>query len=135
MGLMTFTDRFPGGTLREHAARFPSSAGDMSLPKDGVAVDVKAVAHVNAGRWIAACPQPGCGGAEYVNFADPRFFCCECRNAGTKGVPVTVKVPSEKDRAAIEAALIERPVPATRNWAPGETAKQLLAENTANGVS
>ena len=130
MGLVTFTDKFQGASLTEYAARFPSSVGDLAPPGDGVALDVTAIARANAGRWIADCPQSGCDGAMYVNFDDPRFFCCECRNAGFGGVPVKIALP--KDREAIEAVLLERPVPATRNWTPGETIGQLEAEN-ANG--
>ena len=133
MGLVTFTDKFQGASLAEYAARFPSSVGDLSAPAEGVALDVTTVARANGGRWIADCPQAGCDGAMYVSFDDPRFFCCECRNAGFGGVPVKVVLP--KDRAAIETVLLERPVPATRNWTPGETIGQLEAENVGNGVS
>lgn len=133
--IVSFTDRWPDRTLLEHAAHFASSTGSRVLPGEGVALDARAVARVNASRWLADCPQPGCNGAELVNLDDPRFFCCECRNAGFAGLPVTVEVPDPELRGQVEETLLARPVPATRNWTPGETVETLHLENDAHGVA
>ena len=81
-------------------------------------------------RWVALCPE--CGGAEYVWWSDPRFFCIGCRNAAIGGRFRPLRLPA--NRAEIEAALMARPDPATRGWSPSETVDDLLAENAAHGV-
>lgn len=90
-----------------------------------------AAARVNAGRWIADCPD--CNGAEFVWLANPRLWCVGCRNAALGGAWRAVTVPSAEDRAAIEAALAVRANPAHRNWQEPETVENLLAENAAMG--
>jgi hypothetical protein len=95
---------------------------------DGPAVQ----ARVNHGRWLADCPTPHCRNACYVDPADPRFLCVECVNPLAEGRWLPVEFPDDRDE--IEAALLARPVPATRNWTPGETVEQLRAENAEEGI-
>ena len=135
MALLDFGARFPGRDLRLHAAKNPSSVGDKTLPADGLVLDGPvAVARVDHGRWIADCPTEGCGGAEFVSLAGCPFFCCECRNAATGHVPIPVVLPSEKTVGQVDAYLSARPVPAHRNWSPGEPVAQLRAENRDHGI-
>jgi hypothetical protein len=93
-------------------------------------------AYVNHGNWIADCPF--CPSAQLISFNDPRFLCASgecCVNAAVKGAYVPVVVPTPSNRAAIEEALLKRPVMASRNWRPGETVPQLRAENKEHGIT
>jgi hypothetical protein len=130
--LTSFRTRWPDRTLVEHVGQHPSSVGDLTLPAKGVAPKAATRGRVNAGRWIADCPDPNCNGAEYVNLDDPVFFCCECRNARADHRLINIRLPDPDTIAAIDAALMARPVPATRNWQHGETVDDLLAENADN---
>src|SRR5512134_438542 len=71
----------------------------------------RAYAYVNHGRWIADCPFPDCGNAEKLQPRQSTFYCTNCRFVGD------VVWPGDAD--GIDAALSQRPVPQTRNWAPG----------------
>lgn len=86
------------------------------------------LAEVNHGRWIARCPY--CAGAMYVAPGLP-FYCVDCLMVANEGQAMTVVFPEEKER--IEALLLARPNPATRNWQPGETVAQLESENDLYG--
>lgn len=136
--IATFEHRFTRKgrvlTRAEIAKRNPSSVGDRTPPAAGVALGVKAVARVDSGRWIADCPTEDCGGAEYVSFDDPLFFCHECRNAAFDHHLIAVTVPGLQKRHDIEAYLVARPVPVTRNWFPSETVAELRDENRAHGI-
>lgn len=94
-----------------------------------LAVSGVAYAEANWGRWIARCPRPWCTNALAV---DPgqQTFRCEYRVGGC-GWDSPVSWPADPD--AIEALLIMRPAAQTRNWQPGETLEDLLAENAAHG--
>lgn len=96
----------------------------------GVHPTLTAQAYVSHGRWVVDCPH-GCGSAQYASHSDLRFFCADCGNQGT-GEWVTVEWPADRD--GIEAELLLRPDPATRNWRPGETVEQLAAENVERGL-
>ena len=91
---------------------------------------------VNHGRWIAKCPNPGCGGALVVSAQDPIFLCTDCGSEENGGRSYTVRFPDEKE--AVERELMKRPVVArkatNRNWLPGETVDKLRDENRAHGV-
>lgn len=89
----------------------------------GEAVEV----YVNEGRWVVSCPD--CGGAQLACRSDPRFLCNECANVVIGGLWRPVVWP--EDVLGIETALEKRPLVHTRNWLPGETAAQLLAEQHA----
>jgi hypothetical protein len=73
----------------------------------------------NHGRWIVLCPV--CGGAELASETVHRFVCIDC-GAG----PFETVWPA--DREQIEAVLMDRPEE-NRNWFPGETVDELVAEN------
>lgn len=102
---------------------------DMALgPLQGMV----AVAEVNHNRWIAACGT--CGGKEAVDPADPAFFCFSCFNIENGGHPRPVMFPDRDTIRKVEAQLLARPDVRTRNWAPHETADQLVAENLEHGL-
>lgn len=133
--IRTFEDRHPGRDLLEVAARNPSSLGDRTLPAMTVSVSAPALeARVNVSRWIADCPDPTCGGAEYVSFETPVFFCCECRNAAAGNELLGVLLPDPARRAQVEAYLAARPDERTRNWVQQEPVLGLRDENRANGI-
>lgn len=126
------------------AARIPSGKAAEAFPRrywkvPGVPVE-KALAakvakdadlevFVNEGRWVAGCSE--CGGAQLAARTDHRFMCHICGNVAAGGRWRRVIWPA--DVAAIEAALAKRPQLRTRNWSPGETVEQLLAENEHQG--
>ena len=97
---------------------------------------LRALTFVNHGRWIAHCPMPGCPNAEHFGkdlstghvggLTGARFRCAHCAWVGPAEWP-----PNVDD---IDRLLRQRPVPATRNWMPGETVHDLLAENIEHGI-
>lgn len=97
---------------------------------------------MNWGRWVADCPRVDCASAERFG-PDPTTnvmggltetsFHCQERYGGC-GMLTAAHWPNETDRAVIEMLLGSRPVPATRNWAPGESIQDLLMEGIANGL-
>ena len=84
-------------------------------------------AEINHGRWMARCI---CGGAEEVDWQDPVFYCLSCGNMDYGGSFISAKFPA--DREIIETILLKRNME-NRNWLPGETAKDLKAENEKHG--
>lgn len=132
--ILDFDSRFSGDDQRAMAARHPSSQFDRTPPTGRTATGPAVVARVSGSAWIADCPTLGCGGAEYVSFDRPVFFCCECRNREAGHAYLPVVVPAPKLRAEIAAVLEARPEPSTRHWYPRETVAQLRAENRAHGV-
>jgi hypothetical protein len=122
-------------TLDEHAETHPNGMLERNQPAAGLSEAATATARVSGSCWIADCPRPGCGGAEFVNFADPRFFCCACRNEDWDGQPIRVIVPDEQTKTGVEEALAPRPDPDTRNWAADETVADLQAENVEQGIA
>ena len=62
-------------------------------------------AFISNGRAQALCPEPGCGGCEYVDPDEPVFFCMTCGGRGS-GVAHPVQFPAGWDE--ICAALLER---------------------------
>ena len=83
-------------------------------------------ASVNAGRWVVQCTFPGCGGAQYASFEDPRFWCVDCENKAVGGKWVGVTWP--ENPLAVEASLGMRPLTA-KNWNPGETAEDIAKQD------
>ena len=96
--------------------------------------DIKAVARVDDGIWLADCPWEHCGGAEMVSFEDPRFFCLGCFNRQWGGQWIAVELPDEALRLAVEKALLERPHHKFRFWHPGQTVVDLQTENALHEV-
>jgi hypothetical protein len=106
----------------------------------------EAVVEVNQGLWIAKCPRPFCSNAEHAGphplsqhvggLREPQepgsvmgtFRCNICTWEGP------ARWPARDERAAIERLLAMRPVPMTRNWAPPEEVRDLVAENVQYGV-
>jgi hypothetical protein len=102
-------------------------------------------AEINFGRWLARCPL--CSRANYVDPADPIFYCFGCANQGT-GKFVCVVFPEQRE--FIEQLILMRPVhedetennPISqamnahgiikgleRNWHPDQSIADLLLEN------
>lgn len=86
-------------------------------------------ARVNHNRIIVDCPD--CRGAEFVWTDRPILMCSNCFNAaaGNRWRPVLFV----EDWAEIVSILSRRPMPASRNWSPGETLDDLRAENLEHG--
>ena len=80
-------------------------------------------AYCNHNRWVAECGTPYCAEAHLVEPGD-RFVCGNCDRSYDVSFPT--------DRVLIDAALGRRVVPQTRNWVPGETVANLVAENEAH---
>ncbi len=124
-------------------------AKKISQGWDGRSIEGEPVlAFVNNGRWLARCKV--CGNPMYVSWLVPIVYCPECGNGGSQ-VAWPVEFPDERER--IEAALISRLVELAdpkklirndvewalnarpvipglgRNWRPGITVEQLMAEN------
>ena len=110
---------------------WPGFRASGRLPQ-GVAGNVTVPVEVNHGRWLTRCPW--CNSANLASRADRRFLCCECGNVGVGGQWVRVVWPDPPTVQQIERVLLARPDPHTRNWLPGETVADLVAENEANGV-
>lgn len=112
-------------------ARYAKRAG-VTLPATTTVTGTDIAARVDAGRWIAECPD--CHDAQYVWMDDPQplFMCVACFNAAAGGGWRRVTVPA--NRGAVEAALVKRPLPGNRNWRPGETLAGLRAENVKHGI-
>jgi hypothetical protein len=95
---------------------------------NGITVPVPILGHpgvpavINHGRWIVEC---SCRSAR--NVYPERLWWCPACGAGA------VDVVWPDDAHAICAALASRPL-VNRNWRPGETVVDLLAENAAHGV-
>lgn len=122
-GARTFGGRDPAAAL----AMLPGvrAAGFPVPPLSAVALGAPpAVARVNHNRWIADCPD--CAGAVDVWRDGPHLMICpNCLNARAGHLWRRVALPA--DAAAIEDALMDRPIPQTRNW-EGETVAELRAE-------
>lgn len=84
--------------------------------------------YVNHSRWLWACPT--CK-AIHMAANTGRGFCTNCWNAGDGWYPLFF--PAE--RLDLERILDARPDPASRNWQPGETLRELELENRAYGVA
>ena len=76
-------------------------------------ITIRARARVNHGRWIADCPRPYCAHAMRLTPGQAAFHC-----GGEGGCQLVAEVEWPADADGIWAALVERPVPGTRNWYP-----------------
>jgi hypothetical protein len=81
------------------------------------------LAYANHGRWVAGCPR--CNSAEHLRERERYFRCQLC------GFNDRLRWP--RNHKQIEAALAPRPTP-NRNWYPGETVGELIAENIEHGI-
>jgi hypothetical protein len=99
---------------------------------------IAAVVRLNHGRWIAGCPRPDCLNAEQFGITptgDPGGLTgsFRCRTeAGGCGLVCDATWPPNVEE--IEWLVMQRPVPATRNWEPGEDLSDLLSENVQHGI-
>lgn len=101
-----------------------------------MATEYRVAAFVSAGRWVARCPrcpsaeQHGiCADGSTGGLEGDRFTCREAY--GGCGFRCGADWPGTVDQ--ITALLAARP-PAYRNWLPGETVLDLLAENIDHGI-
>lgn len=85
---------------------------------------MEAFAELNHGRWIVNCP--ACPNA-FLESQVPDM-CPNCQTRITK-----VVAPDEKERFEIYQVTSIRPEE-NRNWVPGESMSDLVAENIAYGV-
>jgi len=85
-----------------------------------------APARVNWSRWIVDCPI--CTSALALDPGTTLFECWDC------GARAEVDWPDAELRAGIERLLMLRPDEQTRNWHPGESLHDLLAENLEHGA-
>ncbi len=76
-------------------------------------ITTRARARVNHGRWIADCPRPYCANAMRLTPGQAAFHC-----AGEGGCRMVAEIEWPAGADDIWQALIERPVPGTRNWYP-----------------
>lgn len=84
-----------------------------------------AQAYVNRGRWVADCPSDD-GGALGLEPKQALFPCPECHVLHDTEWP--------RDAVWIWDALLERPNPQTRNWAPAQH-RQAFATGHPDGQS
>lgn len=126
------TSEMPRGSQARGLA-FIAQAKRMAPPPplDQVSDAAPLAARIYQGWWIVDCP---CRGADFVWLATPLVWCGSCGNAQLGGLWRRVVLPDETERRAIEAALLARPLHASRNWIPGETVADLLAENAEHGL-
>ncbi len=118
--------RHPDSHLRRRARR----ARVITPPMSRVSLGVPLKARLYRNQWIVDCPD--CRGAEFAFVDEPVFMCSNCFNGAVDGEWRRVEFP--QDREAIEAAIRARPIPANRNWSPGELVETLRAENRAHGL-
>ena len=130
---------------RAYLARFGFDAPPLDLVSDARPIEVE----VNHGIWIWRCPctagrrpddvsrerghddaPPFGGGVAFVD--DPLGYCPACENAEPDGAWRRLRFPD--DREQLEALLMLRPDPETRNWWPGETVDDLRVQNAEHGV-
>lgn len=97
------------------------------------------VARINNGMWIASCscgapPARGAPTPGMIVFLDrPLGWCVRCGNQAWGGGWRRVVAPPVRERAAIESVLLCRPNVGDRNWEPGETIADLVAQNAEHG--
>lgn len=121
---------------RAYLLRFGYHAPPLGMVDDDAA---PLVAEVNRGIWIARChcrkrrtaehPEAP-GGVVWFDF--PYIWCSRCENAECSGAwrPIRLIAPRE----VVEAILLARPDPDTRNWVAGESVEKLRRENRAHGL-
>jgi hypothetical protein len=102
---------------------------------------VVAVVYMNWGKWVADCPRPFCLNAEQFGRCDDGtigglggelFHCRDDTRHGGCGLTCPAQWPANVED--LEAVILARPVPGTRNWRPGETLDDLIHENAAHGL-
>lgn len=112
-------------------------------------MELTAVAYMAHSVWVAMCPRPGCMNAEMFGRCDDgtvggleasRFTCRvdghrpDGSRVVYRGCGLRCGVEWPPDIADLERVLLARPAPSTRNWRPGESLEDLVAENFAHGL-
>lgn len=115
--------------IENHRMKFTRAHPGVFLAK-GKTIPRSVSARIDFGRWLADCE---CGGAEYVDPDEPSFFCNSCGNAEFNGELRSVIFPDEATMAAIEKALLARPVEDSRGLDAVE--KAMLARPMIRGLS
>lgn len=105
---------------------------------------MRAQAYVNQGQWVADCPA-GCGNAMRLRPRQTTFFCGLLSGGVLEaGCGARSDLEWPRDAVWIWDALLRRPAPYTRNWAPaghrqavvtgfpeGQSVADLIAETHA----
>lgn len=86
----------------------------------------RVAARVYNGMWIADCLI--CCSALWVDRFKPAFDCWEC------GSRSEIAWPDHDFVMGVERLLLMRPLRYSRNWQPGETLADLMAQNAEHGV-
>jgi len=86
-------------------------------------------AEIIRSSWVVRCPF--CAGAQVIDFGEA-FFCVDCCMQANGFKAMGVLFPEDVD--AIEAVLLKRPDPNTRNWCARESLEDLKRENIAHGI-
>lgn len=92
---------------------------------------------LNWGRWVVQCPSNDCVAAEKLDAGATAVVCrCTDQQVCAHGPHCSTIIepvwPANPD--VIEATVAARRIE-HRNWLPGETLDDLLAENAAHGVA
>lgn len=115
---------------RGHIAERARRVGHQVPAVTEVANVAPIAARIHRNMWIVDCPD--CRSAEVAWIGEGLFMCSECFNGAVGGKWRRVVFP--KNRLQVEAVLKARPMPATRNWSPGETVTGLKRENREHGL-
>lgn len=102
-----------------------------------------AQAYINFGRWVSDCPA-SCGNAYAVTPGQTQFHCALAHD----GCGYLGELVWDPNSSAVWEALMERPMPRTRNWFPeghplaiqagcpmGQSVEELHQEARENGAS
>lgn len=117
-------------TAAERMVRLHWRLYNVAPPVNELDRSVAAVVKIDAGRWLVGCPW--CVGHwQYASRLDRRFFCVDCGNVEIGGRWIRADWPGSEQE--IEAVLLERLMPETRHWLPGETPDDLREQNLMHG--
>lgn len=100
----------------------PQPGGLMLVDREDITL-----ARHNWGRWIVDCGSQFCTSALQLVPGTPIMRCWDCG-----WVTEQIVWPDAADM--IETILMMRPLEWTRNWEPGETVADLIAENLQHGI-
>lgn len=130
-GLMS-GENTAGCDYRTFVAARLAQLADKANVRLPAAIEVAAApplpAFVAQGRWVVDCPDCG-SNRSMVWLSEPLYMCPVCWNASAGGDWRRVEVRA--DWREVEAALLERSLPDSRNCLPTETVAALVAENAA----